>query len=135
MLQSNQPYQRVDDGIGAGLIAGGLIGGAGAYAGNAIASTKGMKNIYGSVAGAANSHKTRVESGQYGTNNGFKDSFKTTMNAGNALSNESIEALGDGKAGKAAKFMYGSGKRRMAAAGGSILAGSVLGAGIDSANN
>jgi hypothetical protein len=28
MLQSNQPYQRVDGGIGAGLISGGLVGAA-----------------------------------------------------------------------------------------------------------
>ncbi|WAT23542.1 hypothetical protein O0R52_22440 (plasmid) [Bacillus halotolerans] len=39
MLSSNQPYRRVDDGIGTGLVSGAVIGGAGTagfiYGGNA----------------------------------------------------------------------------------------------------
>jgi hypothetical protein len=126
MLQSNQPYQRVDDGVGAGLIGGAVVGAAG-YGATAYGLPKmkqtspslRMNNAGGSVnidpnvlKGLSNDQRKKM-----GVNSEFKKSSKPS------------------RASQVNKTLFGSGKRKAITAGASIIGSSIIGASIDGANN
>lgn len=121
MLASNQPYQRVDDGIGAGVITGGVIGGA-------MAATAGVqKNL--AVAGL---RKQR---------NGLKDKHFDMSAQGASpydLNKVSHKITNNAKAvgyiKDAYKTTHGSGMRKAGAIASSVIAGGILG-GIGDAIN
>lgn len=131
MLQSNKPYQRVDDGIGAGLVTGGLIGGA---------ASAGAVTIAGRTAGKrlSNPQKELMINSYMGYMDdatGKRDLMKRAITGYNDIADDVIGSLGDSRKGKAAKMMFGTGKRRAITAGASIIGSALIGAGIDKANN
>lgn len=143
MLQSNQPYGRVDDGVGAGFIGGAVVGGVGYGAAAAGIGYKALKD----------SGKSFADLGQDLEDNTAKymgDRYQSRYQrakgkpigetaAGNKAANRTIDSLisgmDEGKTKKVGKFAMGSSKRRMIGQGASILGAGILGAGIDGANN
>lgn len=123
MLASNQPYKRVDDGIGAGFIGGALAGGAAAGAAH-LWGDRGIKGLQ-SLSGKAGMAGARTAADR--NNQGISESIsKATIKTHDGL----------GKAaGMRKKAFAGGWKGKAAAYGGSVLAGGLLGAGIDAAND
>lgn len=122
-LNSNEPYQRVDDGIGNGLIAGGIIGAAaygGAYVGlprmKQTEPVLSMKNNAGSINIDPSLLKKMTD--EQKAKMGIDDSFK--------------ESTRPSQAARLHKTIFGSGIKRAAIAGGvSVLGGAILGGTID----
>lgn len=128
MMQSNQPYQRVDDGIGAGLIGGAVVGGA--LAGGAYF---GLPHLRGRG-------KTVMSSSLKGGNVNIDPSVLKTLNAEQKAQmgiDESFteRKLRGNKIGKKMHGkMFGSGRRAAVTGGISLLGGGIIGAGIDGMN-
>lgn len=122
MLQSNMPYQRVDDGVGAGFIGGALAGGA--------------------VAGTAGFQVNRANAFFKDRKNNLKDKHfeMKTMGASDYELSKVSKAITNnskmrGSINNLHKTTHGSGKRKAISIAGSVLAGGILGATIDAANN
>lgn len=123
MMQSNQPYGRVDDGIGAGLVGGAVIGGA-----TTAAYQFGGKSVANFTASTADKLSASMAQKQLPFSQGnipgkVSQSFANLANTGKDLSN----ALHT-------KSFVGSGKKKAVTYGASVLAGSLLG-GIGDAMN
>lgn len=127
MLNSNQPYNRVDDGIGTGLLGGAVVGGVGVLGASAAFprmnqskttgvlttnNAKGSVNIDPKVLSQL-SDKQKVE---HGIGDSFKKASKPTI------------------ANRLDKTMFGSGRRTAVTAGAGIIGGALLGGAIDKAN-
>ena len=128
MLSSNQPYQRVDEGVGSGLIAGGLIGGAAAGAAHKWGS-QGLQSMGQNAMDRRAFANTMVDGMKdVGNSKTFDkyakqiDSADQKLNAYKKLDKMHTKGFAGGWKGKAAAY------------GGSVLAGGLIGAGIDSAN-
>lgn len=135
MMQSNQPYGRVDDGIGAGLVSGAVIGGAMAGA----THRWGGRAIEGMKESARNSMRNS------------QNNMDSTMRREGVSSSDSIGAQRQHsknvnkkqkvmKGLKGAEDLRGKGfgggwKGKAVAYGGSVLAGSLLGAAGDAMND
>jgi hypothetical protein len=125
MLASNQPYQRVDDGIGAGFITGGIMGGAAAGATH-LWGKKGIDAFRNSANGKLAESQKAMDAVNGSTS--LKD-MKAAASSHQAVSSKHANAMKH--AGRAdrihAKSFGGSGKRKAAAYAGSVLAGGILG--------
>jgi hypothetical protein len=126
MLSSNQPYSRVDDGVGSGFVGGALMGGAVAGA----AHRWGQKGIQGMASRAmdkrdyANSRMDRIP-GDVGDSKSLNkharsvDRADRTVSAAKSMSSLHNKGFGGGLKGKALAY------------GGSVIAGGLLGMGAD----
>lgn len=162
-LSSNQPYQRVDDGIGAGLISGALVGGGAVYgvkkglqAGMTNAMNKGM-NAFDATDGRSSSI-TRTRYTDEGSPYQNLNDRAATRRANEATARQrqtaGINAMNDSKWGKTHESFFGGkdslyktnihpsidgigkmNRRTAITAGLGVLAGGILGGMIDGANN
>jgi outer membrane lipoprotein SlyB len=139
MMQSNQPYHRVDDGIGAGLIGGAAIGGA---VSGSIGITHGVRALRnaggGSLSrGLENYKQTRDDmADEYKNMAGDKASASGLKKTLKNLPNDYAKSYTpEGHVGKFSNMTHGSTKRAMISTGASLLGGALIGAGIDNANN
>lgn len=130
-LASNQPYGRVDDGIGAGFIGGAIAG--------------------GSIAGAFHSDMGRrtAKMGMRGIKNSYKGNLMDLQNEVGMLPSEKQQKKIDKlskrveQSAKAtqgidkihSKAFKGGGWRTAGVYGGSVLAGSLFGMGVDALND
>lgn len=122
MLASNQPYQRVDDGVGAGFIGGALAGGAAAGAAH-LWGDKGIKGLQ-SLSGKAGMAGAMTAADR--NNHGISESIsKATVKTHDGL----------GKTEGMRKKAFGGGWKTAGVYAGSVLAGGLLGAGIDASND
>lgn len=129
MLSSNQPYQRVDDGIGAGLIAGSVIGGAAAGA-TQMWGKEGINKIRGLSDGALNKAQKAVSN--IGPQAGIGDMTKAANNFNTVKTrHEKMGSVLDGAEKWRGKGFSGGWKGKSIAYGGSVLAGGLIGAAID----
>ncbi len=110
MMQSNNPYKRVDDGIGAGLVSGAVIGGAAAA---------GFHRQGGAIANRMAT--TPIRMGQ-------------TAGTGSRMGPRMVQA-GQRMGGFHAKNFGGSGRRKALAYGAAALGGAILGGSIDGMRN
>lgn len=129
MLTSNQPYQRVDDGIGAGLISGAVIGGATA---GAFHSDMGRRVVKGTARNIKDVYKNKYTSlsdqaGMLPTDKQQKKLEKLDRRIATAAS----ATQGVNKVHQKA---FGSGKRKAVSYAGSVLAGATLGGLTDGLN-
>ncbi|CUB50613.1 hypothetical protein BN2127_JRS10_00124 [Bacillus subtilis] len=130
-LASNQPYQRVDDGIGAGFVAGGVVG----------AAAAGTAHKWGKQGIDAFSQRSSLKTANSLANMlGAKKNLKSGRAAAETITNahkaqESKHARNMKVASKAEglhnKAFGGGWKGKAIAYGGSVLAGGILGAGVD----
>lgn len=145
MMQSNNPYQKVDDGIGGGLIGGAAIGSAvayGAYAGTRMARGKQLTNARSQMSQARELRNNVMR-------NASPDIFgvmKGNMAAqGSRIAQDSARAGTKGGAGGMHNKLFGGtkigagkmrmGRRTAATAAASVIGGALLGGVIDGANN
>lgn len=135
MLNSNQPYQRVDDGIGAGLVGG-------AVAGGAVAGATQMwgKQAIESGIGASQSRYSNIRSQNavdQALPNLSPERREASQNRADKAGNRHIGVVkGGSKAIDGIDNRFSKGWRgRGATYAGSVLAGGALGAGIDALNN
>lgn len=141
MLQSNKPYQRVDDGIGAGLVGGAVLGGMAHYA---TGTTQGYRMINAGAKKLGMSKEdyqqrvldrgtSRAEA--YARAKGDKAGFFGASGAyAEGVTKEVFRNTPEGKF-RLTQKAYGSDKRRLISGGLSALGGSILGASIDAAND
>ncbi|MEB2276924.1 hypothetical protein LAV82_23170 [Bacillus sp. ILBB4] len=127
MLSSNQPYHRVDDGIGAGVVAGSVIGGAAAGASHMWGGN--LINGYRDKSSAAFANAKRDFNGAENKEAAMKDYQK----ANDKHTKQQTRAKNLSSAHS--KGFSGGWKGKAAAYGGSVLAGGILGGFIDGANN
>lgn len=122
MLASNQPYQRVDDGVGAGFVGGALAGGAAAGAAHKWGA-KGLSAL-------SNVNNNTALTRSMGTDGEYGSKYNKIARQHEAAGNGIQKASSLHKKGFA-----GGWKGKAAAYGGSVLAGGLLGAGLDAAND
>jgi hypothetical protein len=135
MLQSNQPFQRVDDGIGSGLVGGAVVGGAIHGGVGGLIGFKGSKAM-GGLEKVGEQHARAMERFTNTMGNpSFKKAFAVSSRAQEHVSRKMINSMDKGVLKNIAKHGYGSNKRRMISSGASVLGGALLGAGIDAAND
>jgi hypothetical protein len=162
MLASNQPYQRVDDGIGAGVVGGAVIGGAAVYgarkgiqAGMTHSMNKGM-NAFDSEASRSSAITPTKYTPEGGAYQDIADR-KATQRANEATARQrqtaGINAMNDSKWGKTNEKFFGGkdqlyktnihpaidgvgkmNRRTAITAGLGVLAGSMIGGAIDGMN-
>lgn len=126
MMQSNKPYHRVDDGIGAGLVTGGLIGGA-ASAGAIYGGGSALRGLM-----KADLSSMQKRSVKYMDNPTEKNNAKMAKMADRGKRRMSAYE----SAGKGVGKLAGMGGRGKAMAiGGSVIGAALAGAGIDKLNN
>ena len=122
MLSSNQPYGRVDDGIGAGFVGGAVVGGAAAGAAH-MWGKQGLNKIKGLNDNMALARVVDIPAAE----NAKVDKIASQHEkAGKAIAGAEKwrgKAFGGGWKGKAAAY------------GGSVLAAGLLGAGADYLND
>jgi len=114
MMQTNNPYNRVDDGIGAGVVGGAVIGGA---------AMAGFQYGAGRLSSSITNRPIRMGGG---------GSFGTKAK-GYAGSQVRRAAARTGAMHN--KFMAGSGKRKALTYGAAALGGALLGGIADSVND
>lgn len=133
MLASNQPYQRVDDGVGAGFIGGAVAGGA--MAGSAhMWGAKGLSGLRSLNDGALNKAERAVTN--IGPRAGIGDMAKAASGLQKAQERHGkIGKVLDGSEKLHGKAFGGGWKGKALAYGGSVLAGGILGAGMDAMND
>jgi|GEM_PF-2720692 len=133
VLASNQPYQRVDDGVGAGLVTGAILG---KMAHGAVGMGLGYKAIQASGGIDALTERTTrdMERFQRMTKTPKQQMFAGIRVADRAA-RKAIDSMDDGLLKNVARTGYGSTKRAMISGGLSVLAGSILGASIDAMND
>jgi hypothetical protein len=126
MLASNQPFQRVDDGIGAGLISGAVVGAAATYGMNrgmnylANRRFRGNPNAdaYDNMANSIKHQQSRAK---------WKARHASLFGGDQKLFHSNIHPVID-KVG-------GMSRRAAITAGLGVLAGSIIGASIDAMND
>jgi hypothetical protein len=132
MMYANQPYQRVDDGVGSGFVGGALLGGglaAGAHFGTASAISGLKKPLRNAAASAASSIASSYEAGvapsamQEARSTIANDRFDRATRAGTAVKGYHKKIFGGGWKGKALAY------------GGAALGMGVLGMGADALND
>lgn len=135
MMNSNQPFQRVDDGIGAGLVGGAVVGGAMAGAAHKWGQQgleAGMNASQSRYSKAKNTNATNQS-----LPNLSEDRRAASTNKLRKAGDQHISAVSKGTAAQGAldkRFAKGW-KGRGATYAGSVLAGGIIGATADSLNN
>lgn len=126
MLQSNQPYQRVDDGVGAGFVAGSVVGAAAGGAAHrwGYQGISALKNLNSDIGSGRHDRISAFYSGE--KQKSMLDKVDRTEIRNEAALNK-VDKLH-------AKTMRGGLKGMAAGYAGSILAGGVIGAGVDALN-
>lgn len=126
-MQSNQPYNRVDDGIGAGLIAGAAMGG--------VASGTANLTRRGATAASvgARNHLAQKYTGLE-AEAGMLPSEAQTKKLNKISKNMTRASNAEGLIGKAYQTTHGSGKRKAITMAGSIIGGAIAGGTIDGLN-
>jgi hypothetical protein len=153
MLASNQPYQRVDDGIGAGLVSGAILGG-GAVAG----ARYGMKPLADMIGKNANTNlqkgfadqarqMSKMDSTNEEIDKAYKDytkgkegsrkaAIRSGMNSTYNTMFKNTKPLFETKSeNKFIKGAAGINRRTAITSGLGVLAGGILGGSIDAMND
>lgn len=125
MLASNQPYQRVDDGVGAGLVGGAVVGGA-LSAGAIYGGSSAIRKLAMTDLSRTSKRATKVMDNP--TEKNVSKMKKFVDRAGTR------QDMYEGASKYTNKLGQMSGKRKAMAIGGSVIASSLLGAGIDNLN-
>jgi hypothetical protein len=131
MMASNQPFGRVDDGIGAGLISGAVVGGA--FAGG-LHTNFARKSLKSGARSIKNNYRDKIfdlqdKAGMLPTEaqekklTSLKSKHKLASKLPGGIDNLHNKAYGGGWKGKAVAY------------GGSVLAAGLIGAGLDSMND
>lgn len=133
-MQSNQPYNRVDNGIGAGIVGGAALGaaGAGALLGAGLGEGK-LHSMNTSVSAsrrssAVNKQAKRLSSGKSSNLN------KMEKQMNNIAKTNARVSSGISGAGNLSRKAFGSGKSRLITGSASILGGALIGGVTDKMN-
>lgn len=126
-MSSNEPYSRVDDGIGSGLVSGSLMAGAATYGAHAYTKSKYKNSVQ--TTRKMRDYTSRMAERKL-PDNLVKQAFDEDWSA---KEQKSVNNLNKNR--KNYRTPFGSGKRRAISYGLTGLLGAGLGAGIDAANN
>lgn len=125
MLSSNQPYHRVDDGVGAGLVGGAVVGGA-LSAGTIYGGSAAIRKVAMTDLNRASQRAVKVMDAPTEKNIAKMEKFVDRA--------RTRQDMYTGASKFTSKLGQMSGKRKAMAIGGSVIASSLLGAGIDHLN-
>lgn len=126
-LASNEPYQRVDDGIGEGLVAGAVAG---------AAAIGGAKMILPRIPQTVKTAKIDNDLGSINIDESVLKKLTDEQKAAMGIPKNLKAGSRPSRAAELNKSLFGSGRRRAAiAAGVSVLGGALIGAGLDALND
>jgi hypothetical protein len=133
MLQSNEPYFRVDDGIGAGLVGGAAVGAAlagGVHYGLNYYIDRKRNQVLDTHLRRINNLSGRLNSGSID-----ESRYKDLSNARRQITKFRLNELNNSNVVKGRNLMFGSGKAKAITYGLSAALGALSGGLIDAAND
>jgi len=133
MLESNQPYYRVDDGIGVGLASGAAIGAT--LAGGVHFGMNSYMNRQRNQIQDQHLRRVRTLSGKLNAGDIDEAKYRDLSNSRRQITKYRLNHLNNSNVAKGRNMMFGSGKAKAITYGLSTSLGGLAGAVLDMAND